>query len=142
MIHGIGTDITETHRFLPWVADSAIIRRFFNSEELYTGAAENHSEGACQHYAVRFAAKEAFSKALGTGLFSFALRDIWIVKDTSGKPHIRLSASVQQKVDELCSCKDDEFVHIHVSLSHEKDYAIAFVVIETVSQKVEGVYVS
>ena len=63
MIFGIGTDIAETKRFEKWVSNPSMYERFFNAAEQMEGGSVNRR---CQHYAVRFAAKEAFSKALGT----------------------------------------------------------------------------
>ena len=59
MIAGIGTDIADVKRFIKWVRNPEMIERFFNEKE----RSEASSEAAkCEHYAVRFAAKEAFSK--------------------------------------------------------------------------------
>ena len=79
----------------------------------------------CQHYAARFAAKEAFSKALGTGITGFSLQDVYITNDESGKPFLNVKDSAADVLKERCGeCK------LHVSLSHEKEYATAFVIIE------------
>lgn len=120
MIYGIGTDITAVKRFEKWVKDSQMIDRFFNQAEKCTGT----EAAKCQHYAVRFAAKEAFSKALGTGL-TFDLKDVYITKNEEGKPFLQIQGSARKILDERCGkCS------VHVSLSHEKEYAIAYVMIE------------
>lgn len=123
MIYGIGTDITEVKRFEKWVKDSSIIDRFFNEEEKMSGGT---IAANCQHYAVRFAAKEAFGKAIGTGL-SFDLKDVFITKNEDGKPSLVIQNSAKKIVEEKCGNPV-----IHVSLSHEKEYATAFVIIENV----------
>ena len=74
MIYGIGTDITKVSRFEKWVKNEEFIKRFFNPQEIM----ENGSLNAkCEHYAARFAAKEAFSKALGTGITGFNLKEYY-----------------------------------------------------------------
>lgn len=122
MICGIGTDITEVKRFQKWIKDPQMIERFFNKNEIK----ENGTDSSrCQHYAVRFAAKEAFSKALGTGIIGFELKDVYIKNDNEGKPYLIIEKSAEKLVREKYGeCK------LHVSLSHEKEYAIAFVIIE------------
>ena len=129
MIFGIGTDIVETKRFKKWVKNPEILKRFFTPEEQYSGdvSDKRHENSICQHYAVRFAAKEAFSKALGTGILGFELKDIYIEKNTEGKPSMVLKNKALKLLNERCGN-----ANIFVSLSHEKEYATAFVVIEKV----------
>ena len=77
MIFGIGTDISQVNRFEKWVENPQMFMRFFNPAEIM----EKGSLAAkCQHYAARFAAKEAFSKALGTGIAGFELKEVYVVK--------------------------------------------------------------
>ena len=73
MIAGIGTDIAEVKRFEKWVQNPEMLERFFNEKEMSSAKSE---AARCQHYAVRFAAKEAFSKALGTGISGFSLKEV------------------------------------------------------------------
>ena len=125
MIFGIGTDIAQVNRFEKWVKNPQMFMRFFNSAEIM----EKGSVGAkCQHYAVRFAAKEAFSKALGTGIAGFELKEVFIQNDQLGKPELK----VEGKALELLKERAGNDFCLHVSLSHEKEYALAFVVIESV----------
>ena len=122
MIYGIGSDIAEVKRFEKWVKNPQMIDRFFNEREVSRG---KNIFAMCQHLAVRFAAKEAFSKALGTGLSGFELKDVYITKDENGKPFLNFQKSAINLLKERCGeCR------VHVSLSHEKEYALAFVVIE------------
>ena len=124
MIAGIGTDITEVSRFKKWINNPDLIDRFFNENEKSTGKSE---AAKCQHYAARFAAKEAFSKALGTGISGFSLKDVYITNDIEGKPLLNLQGSSYALLKErFGECK------AHVSLSHEKEYAIAFVILEKI----------
>ena len=122
MICGIGTDIAKVSRFKKWIDNPEMINHFFNEKEVKDSACES---ALCHHYAARLAAKEAFSKALGTGLSGFSLKDIYIVNDDKGKPTL----IAENKAAEIVKEKFGE-CSIHVSLSHEKEYAIAFVIIE------------
>ena len=78
-----------------------------------------------QHYAVRFAAKEAFSKAMGTGISGFELKDVFVQNEESGKPYLVLENSAKKLFEEKCPD-----AKIFLSLSHEKEYATANVIIE------------
>ena len=77
-------------------------------------------------YAARFAAKEAFAKALGTGFSAFKLADTYIEKNDDGQPFLRVTGGAREKLESLYG-RDTQ---IHVSLSHEKEYAVALVIIE------------
>ena len=126
MIFGIGTDITEVKRFRKWLSDPKMISRFFNEVEQKESGSE---KSRLEHYAARFAAKEAFSKALGTGILGFDLKEVFIVKDENGKPFMKVTGKAENLLKELCgNCK------VHVSLSHETEYAIAYVVIEKLEE--------
>ena len=124
MIYGIGTDISKVSRFEKWVKNEEFIKRFFNSQEIM----ENGSLNAkCEHYAARFAAKGAFSKALGTGITGFSLKDVFITNDENGKPELNIQNHAKSVLENrFGECK------VLVSLSHEKEFAIAFVIIEGV----------
>jgi len=79
-----------------------------------------------QHYAARFAAKEAFLKAIGRGWdSSLALHEIEIVNEVNGKPRLLLSGKTAETLESL------EIRSIHVSLSHLKTYASAIVILES-----------
>ncbi|MCR5189610.1 MAG: holo-ACP synthase [Treponema sp.] len=124
MIFGIGTDIAEVRRFESWINNPDIITRFFNSKEInFKGTLASR----CQHLAARFAAKEAFSKALGTGLI-YDLKDSYIINNDEGKPALVLENSAKEIFEKRCGNYED--YNIHISLSHEKEYAIAYVIIE------------
>ena len=122
MIFGIGVDITAVKRFEKWVNSPDMIERYNNEKEIKSGKSLS---AVCQHYAVRFAAKEAFSKALGTGISGFNLKDVYITNDENGKPIINVQNSAEEILKNRC-----QNYKLHVSLSHEKEYAIAYVIIE------------
>lgn len=124
MIGGIGTDITEVKRFEKWVKNPEMLQRFFNEKEMSSAKSDS---AKCQHYAARFAAKEAFSKALGTGITGFNLKDVYITNNSEGAPLLNIEgAALSLMKERLGQCK------AFVSLSHEKEYAIAYVILEKV----------
>lgn len=142
MIFGIGLDLAKCSRFEKWAKDPKMVERFFNPKEFFENRNESEPAGsaapaapqkasvlsaACQHYAARFAAKEAFSKALGTGL-AFDLRDIYVQKEESGKPYLVLEKSALEALKK--NCPQWESAKIFVSLTHEKEVAAAQVIIE------------
>lgn len=133
MIFGIGIDIAKCGRFAKWLKEPNMLERFFNPKEILektkAGAAPTPAQesSSLQHYAARFAAKEAFSKALGTGLL-FDLRDVWIENEDGGKPALKLTGSALELFKKRCN--EWQEAKIFVSLSHEKEYAAAQVVIE------------
>ena len=124
MIGGIGTDITEVKRFEKWVKNPQMLQRFFNEKEM-SGAKSDSAK--CQHYAARFAAKEAFSKALGTGITGFNLKEVYITNNSEGAPLLNIEgAALSLMKERLGDCR------AFVSLGHEKEYAIAYVILEKV----------
>ncbi|MCD6386486.1 holo-ACP synthase [Candidatus Sumerlaeota bacterium] len=125
MIIGIGIDVVDLERFEKTLARYG--RRIIN--RLYTPQEQAYCTrlvSSVQEYAVRFAAKEAFLKAIGTGKsHQIRWRDIEIYNERSGKPGIRISG----KAAEICSRLGG--TNIFVSLSHSHKVAIAVVVIES-----------
>lgn len=118
MIFGIGIDIIEVSRL-----DKANIqKKVFTTNEIEYCEQKRFK---AQYYAVRFAAKEAFLKALGTGLRDGIIwKDIEVVNDELGKPSIVLHQKAKELFEKL------HISNIHVSLSHIKDLAIAVVILE------------
>ena len=133
MIFGIGIDITKCARFEKWLKTPGMAERFFNQKEMAQNAADWNAltdaqkSASLQHYAARFAAKEAFSKALGCGL-AFDLRDVFVTNAASGKPELGLEKSALKVFKDRCPQWQD--AKIFVSLSHEKECAVAQVIIE------------
>jgi holo-[acyl-carrier protein] synthase len=122
MTLGLGIDIVDTRRFSAWLARPGMVARFFSAEE--EKAARSKGLEAAASLAVRFAAKEAFGKALGTGLSGLKLRDIEVAQDERGKPFLRLSGAARDKLSAMGASA------AHVSLSHDGDQAVAVVIIE------------
>lgn len=122
MIIGIGTDITEIKRIKEAIQTNLKLadRLFTPSEIAYCRKKSNSFES----FAARFAAKEAVSKALGTGFRNYKWTEIEVVKDSLGKPSIVLTGNALKQAESLGGKS------IHVSLSHSKDYAVAMVILE------------
>lgn len=115
-----GVDLIEIARIEATIAryGDRFLTRVFTEEELY------HCRGQAPQLAARFAAKEAVSKTLGTGLQGITWRDIEIVTEASGKPTIRLHGRAAQRAAQL------NLAHFALSLSHTREHAIALVVAE------------
>ena len=122
MIAGIGVDIVHVHRMKKWMTNTGLLERYFNSEELI--AVQKKNKGADLSLAARFAAKEAFGKALGTGFEGIILKDINVINKHNGQPEIKLSGTAKEAMNRKGASI------IHLSLSHERDNAIAMVVLE------------
>ncbi len=130
MIFGIGIDLAKCSRFEKWLKKPEMLRRFFNQEEILSPSGPltpPRISAALQHYAARFAAKEAFSKALGCGL-AFDLRDLYVQNLPSGKPTLAVTGSALECLKK--NCPQWQRAKIFVSLSHEKEFAAAQVAIE------------
>jgi len=122
MILGIGVDVVHVKRIAHWLSVAGLPERFFHPDEL--SSALSRGQGAALSLAARFAAKEAFGKAIGTGLRGIRLADVRILNNHNGKPDMRLYGTALEKFKALgCST-------IHLSLTHESDNAIAMVVLE------------
>ncbi|MDR2101781.1 MAG: holo-ACP synthase [Treponema sp.] len=123
MITGIGVDVVHVHRLERWRNTPGLLERYFHSAELSAILAKG--TGMNLALAARFAAKEAFGKALGTGLAGIVLKDIRVVNRHNGKPEIEVFGTAQRALDQSGAGK------VHISLTHERDNAIAMVVLET-----------
>jgi holo-[acyl-carrier protein] synthase len=122
MIVGIGVDVVYVRRLERWRTIPGLLERYFHPQELTTSLARGN--GAILSLAARFAAKEAFGKALGTGLAGITLRDILVVNRHNGMPVIEVFGTASLALERSGATK------IHVSLTHERENAIAMVVLE------------
>lgn len=123
MIHGVGTDIVRVARM-----EDALIRHGVRFAERILDASERAAFQAtaapARFLAKRFAAKEAFGKALGTGVAVPAtLHAMRVGHDALGKPHFEYSPG-------LADYMAERGLSAHLSLSDEADYVVAFAVIE------------
>jgi len=122
MIYGIGVDVVHAARMERWRNTPGILERFFHPHEL--SEALSRGKGVNLSLAARFAAKEAFGKALGTGLAGIVLKDIMVNNRHNGKPEIEVFGSALSALDKTGAAK------IHLSLTHENENAIAMVILE------------
>lgn len=119
MIQGIGVDIIKIERIKKAIERSGqgFLNRVFTPEE------QNYClkmKNKFQHFAVRFAAKEAVLKALGLGWNSIRWTSIEVVNDEDGSPEVTL----HDKIRNMSTSR------MFISLSHFEEYAIAFVILE------------
>ncbi|MDT3680421.1 MAG: holo-ACP synthase [Burkholderiaceae bacterium] len=132
MIHGIGTDIVLVERVEALLArwGERFARRVLGDDEFAEyrrrAAKGGHGSGyAARYLAKRFAAKEAFGKALGVGLHApMTLHSLQVLNDERGRP-------VAHTHNALARHLDENGLVAHVSLSDERDSAVAFVIVET-----------
>lgn len=124
MIKGIGTDIIEIERVKQKVDKPlGFLQKVFSSAEIEI--CEQKGGLKYQSYAGRFAAKEAFVKAVGISwIDEFNLNEIEILNEASGKPFVRLRGTIERW------SKVHQISFIHVSISHTKEYATATVILE------------
>ena len=122
-LKGIGVDLIELDRIKEAVErhGEAFLKRVFTEREI--GYCCRRKIYRIPELAVRFAAKEAYSKAIGRGIKGFGRpnnginwQDVEVVNDKNGKPMLSINGKIAEKV--------------HVSLSHSRDYAIATVYVE------------
>lgn len=118
MIYGVGVDMTEISRVEKACQKDSFLRKVFTERE-----AELYADKAAK-LAANFAAKEAFSKALGTGVRGFTLREVELLRDELGKPYYAFSGKA-------ADIMEDKNLLAHVSVTDEGDNVIVFTVLET-----------
>ncbi|MBQ4333837.1 MAG: holo-ACP synthase [Myxococcaceae bacterium] len=120
---GIGTDLVEVERMARSIARERFVEEVFGPRErAYCESTARPGE----HFAARFAAKEAFLKAIGVGLFSgVALADIEVVNEESGRPAFALGPSARAALERVGASE------AFVTLSHVKSLATATVVVRS-----------
>jgi holo-[acyl-carrier protein] synthase len=124
MIFGIGTDLIEVARVAEKAGKTTGFKELvFSEKEIAYCESKAHQY---EHYAARFAAKEAFFKAIGTGWRNgTAFNEVEILNDEQGKPYLQLLGKTAATMEALGIGK------ISVSLSHLNSIASAIVIIET-----------
>jgi holo-[acyl-carrier protein] synthase len=122
LITGIGVDIVHIQRMKRWRSQDGLLERYFHPQEL--AAVFARGEGAVHSLACRFAAKEAFGKALGTGFAGIVLKDIMVINQQNGRPELRVFGTALDALEKSGANR------IHLSLSHDHDAAVAMVVLE------------
>jgi holo-[acyl-carrier protein] synthase len=118
-LKAIGVDLVENERIAHIIENTGdrFLNRVFTPQEI------TYCQGRIPSLAARWAAKEAMSKAFGTGIGDMAFKEIEVVCDERGKPSIRLHGQAQL----IAQTRD--FQQIELSLSHTDHYAVAFVVV-------------
>ena len=121
MIVGIGNDIIEIERIEKAISKEGFKNKVYTEREL-----ENIEKrgNRTETYAGIFSAKEAISKAIGTGVREFSLIDLEILNDDLGKPYVVVS----EKLDKILKNKKESY-QIEISISHSKKYATAMAII-------------
>jgi len=122
MILGIGIDLTEIKEIEESIQSEAFVRKVFTPHEIQS--VERYRNRA-EHLAGKFAAKEAFMKAIGAGI----RQEVWftqieVLSDESGKPQVQVGGEAGRRLDEL------EAKQVHVSISHSGGMAVAVVILE------------
>ena len=121
MIVGIGNDIIEIERIEKAISKEGFKNKVYTQKEL-----ENIEKRGdrVETYAGIFSAKEAISKAIGTGVREFSLTDLEILNDDLGKPYVVVS----EKLDKIIKSKKEDY-QIEISISHSRKYATAMAII-------------
>ena len=121
MIVGIGNDIIEIERVEKAISKEGFIAKVYTQREIENIVKRGNRT---ETYAGIFSAKEAISKAIGTGVREFALTDLEILNDDLGKPY----AIVSDKLNKIIQRKKENY-QIEIAISHSKKYATAMAII-------------
>ena len=123
---GIGVDIIDNKRIKTSIKNSKFKNRIYSLKELKQSTL---SKNKVNYFSKRFAAKEAFAKALGTGFRkNLNYKDIEVINDKMGKPYYAKSKKITKLVQK--NFKVNKF-NCFLSISDEKDYSTAFTIIQS-----------
>ena len=126
-ILGIGVDIIENKRIKKSIKNSKFKNRIYSIKELKQSSLYKNKVG---YFSKRFAAKEAFAKALGTGFKNdLNFKDIEVINDKMGKPHYNKTKKITKLVQKNFKIKN---FNCFLSISDEKDYSTAFTIIQSI----------
>ena len=124
-ILGIGVDIVENRRIQKSIKNPFFKKRIYTPNELKQSKAVNNKVG---YFSKRFAAKEAFSKALGTGFrMNLNFKDIEVINDKMGKPYYAKNKKITKIIQKNFKIKNFK---CFLSISDEKKYSTAFAIIQ------------
>ena len=124
-ILGIGVDIIQNSRIKRLIIKKSFINRTFGKKEIKLSKKEKNK---VNYFAKRFAAKESFVKSLGTGFReNLNLKDIEILNDKLGKPYFFISKKIHNIINKKFKIKR---FNLFLSISDEKDYSIAFTILQ------------
>jgi len=124
---GIGVDIVDNNRIKSLIKNKKFVSRIFSKKEI---TISKKYLNKTNFFSKRFAAKESFAKALGTGFRnSLNLKDIEIINDKLGKPYYLISPKIKKLIKKK---KKTENFQLFLSISDEKDYSVAFTIIQKI----------
>tara|TARA_Y100000768_G_scaffold40988_1_gene26874 strand:+ start:357 stop:746 length:390 start_codon:yes stop_codon:yes gene_type:complete len=125
---GIGVDIIDNSRLKNLLKNNNFIKRTFSKKEILVS---NKTLNKTNFFSKRFAAKEAFSKALGTGFRNnLNFKDVEIINDKLGKPYYLVNNKIKNLIKRKKKVSNFE---LFLSISDEKDYSVAFAIIQKIS---------
>ena len=125
-ILGIGVDIVENKRFKKSIKNKNLVKRLFSLSEIKNSKL---TKDKSTFFSKKFAAKESFSKALGTGFRrGLNFKDIEILNNNLGKPYFKLNNKIKKIISKTLKVKNFD---IFLSISDEKEYSVAFTIIQT-----------
>ena len=126
-ILGIGVDIIQNNRIKNSIKNHKFRDRIYSTNELKLSTSSKNKIG---YFSKRFAAKEAFAKALGTGFRNnLNFKDIEIMNDKFGKPYYSKTKKIKQLIRKEFKVKNFE---CFLSISDEKEYSTAFTIIQSI----------
>ena len=126
-ILGIGVDIIENKRIKNSIKNPKFKKRIYSSKELTQSILSKNKIG---YFSKRFAAKEAFAKALGTGFRNnLNFSDIEVINDKMGKPYYLITKKITKLIQMKFKIKK---FNCFLSISDEKEYSTAFVIIQSI----------
>ena len=124
-IIGVGVDIVKNSRIKKSILNKSFLYRVFTNEEILISKSTKNKSS---YFAKRFAAKEAFSKSLGTGFRDgFNFKDISVINDKLGKPSFFISKKIKNMIKKKFKIRKFNFF---LSISDEEKYSMAFVILQ------------
>ena len=124
-IIGIGVDIVKNSRIKKSILNKSFLYRVFTNEEILIS---KNKKNKSSYFAKRFAAKEAFSKSLGTGFRdNFNFKDISVINDKLGKPSFFISKKIKNLIKKKFKIRKFNFF---LSITDEEKYSMAFVILQ------------
>ena len=125
---GIGVDIIDNRRIKPLLKKVNFINRTFSNQEILNSKKKLNK---LNFFSNRFAAKESFAKALGTGFRNnLNFKDVEIINDKLGKPYYLINNKIKNLIKRKKKVSNFE---LFLSISDEKDYSVAFAIIQKIS---------
>ena len=122
---GIGVDIVKTQRIKSFIKNKKFINRIFGKNEILIS---KNVKNKISFFSKRFAAKEAFAKALGTGFREgLNFKDIQVMNNKLGKPYYLINSKIKNLIQSKKKIKN---FNLFLSISDEKEYSIAFTIIQ------------